>query len=68
MQALTLGPGVAYAWKDFDETEEQVLKRSYQERPEVERARQVIVFSWLFIARSNRRRPTAAHTALRYNR
>ena len=44
MRALTLGPEVVYAWKEFDETEEQVLKRIYQERPEVEMARQVIVF------------------------
>ena len=40
-------PDVVYAWKEFDETEEQVLERLYQERPESQRARQVIVFSWV---------------------
>ena len=41
------GPGVVYAWKECDETNEQVLERLYQERPEAQKARQVIVFSWL---------------------
>ena len=40
-------PGVVYAWKECDETDAQVLERIYQERPEAQRARQVIVFSWL---------------------
>jgi len=43
---LNDGPGVVYAWKELDETDEQVLERIYQERPEAQRARQVIVCSW----------------------
>ena len=41
------GPGVVYSWKEWDETDEQVLERIFQERPEAQKARQVIVFSWL---------------------
>jgi hypothetical protein len=41
------GPGVVYSWKECDETDAQVLERIYQERPETQRARQVVVFSWL---------------------
>jgi hypothetical protein len=40
-------PDVVYAWKECGETDEQVLERIYQERPEAKRARQVIVVSWL---------------------
>ena len=40
-------PGIVYAWKECDETDAQVLERIYQERPEAQKARQVIVFSWL---------------------
>jgi hypothetical protein len=41
------GPDVVYAWKDCGETDAQVLERTYQERLEAQKARQVIVFSWL---------------------
>ena len=40
-------PDVVYAWKECDETDEQVLERIFQERPEAQKARQLIVFSWL---------------------
>jgi len=32
-------PGVVYAWKEYDETDAQVLERIYQARPEAQRAR-----------------------------
>ena len=41
------GPGVVHAWNECGESDEQVLERIYQERPEAQRARQLIVFSWL---------------------
>src|SRR5262245_45061129 len=41
------GTDVVYAWKERDETDEHVLVRIYQEHHEAQRARQVIVFSWL---------------------
>jgi len=47
ISATNDGPDVVYAWKELGETEEQVLERTYQEHPEAQRARQVIVFSWL---------------------
>jgi hypothetical protein len=40
-------PGVAYAWKECDETEKQALGRLYSRRPEAQKARQVIVIPWL---------------------
>jgi len=40
------GPDVVYAWKVFGETDEQVLERIYQARPEAQRARKVMLFSW----------------------
>jgi hypothetical protein len=39
--------GVVYAWKECGETEAEAFERIYRERPEAQRARQVIVFSWL---------------------
>ena len=41
------GPDVVYGWKDCGETYEQALERIYQERSDAQRARQVIVFSWV---------------------
>jgi hypothetical protein len=47
IESANHGPDVVYAWKEFNEAEEQVLKRLYQERPGAQRAREIIVFSWL---------------------
>src|SRR5215471_10014457 len=54
-QALMMGPDVVYAGRERGETDEKVLGRIYQERLEVQRARQVIVF-FLAIVIVNRRK------------
>ena len=41
------GSDIVYALKACGETYEQALERIYQDRPNTQRARQVIVFSWL---------------------